>query len=137
MQEFKDSRLKYLEMSTAFSAKINELTLTCKQHLRTCEALAKRLAAENPKTQKEFDKIEFYKDFVIKTSQMNDQAISLVKYTQEIFESILSDSSLLIEADVKDTLRLQSESIEVLTNQREELVKMVYELRRDKITSKG
>lgn len=134
MQEFKDSRLKYYEMPGQFKGRANDISITCKQHLRACEQLAKRLARENPRSSTEFEKLEYYKDFVIKTSQLNEQVLGLLDYTHELLSAIAADSSLLADAKEKDTLRLQSETVEVLIQQREKLVKDLYDSRRNTLT---
>lgn len=125
--EFPDARLRYLEMPMQFRGRANDIALTAKQHLRTCEALAKRLASERPKTKQEFDKIEYYKDFVIKTSELNDQVIGLLDYTRDLLNTIAADSALLEDAKVKDTLRLQSETIELLYQRNDKLEKDLHE----------
>lgn len=125
--EFPDARLKYLEMPRQFQGRAQEISLTCKQHLRICEALAKRLATERPKTKQEFDKVEYYKDFVIKTSELNDQVIGLLDYTRDLLNTIAADSALMEEAKVKDTLRLQSETIELLYQRNDKLEKDLHE----------
>jgi hypothetical protein len=125
--EFPDARLKYIEMPNQFKGRANEIALTCKQQLRTCEALAKRLAMERPKTKPEFDKVEYYKDFVIKTSQLNDQVLGLLDYVQSLLSEIAADSTLLDDAKTKDTLRLQSETIELLYQRNDQLTKDLHE----------
>jgi hypothetical protein len=129
--EFPDARLKYIEMPNQFQGRANEISLTCKQHLRTCEALAKRLAFEKPKTKQEFEKVEYYKDFVIKSAELNEQVLGLVEYTHSLLSSIAADSVLLEEAKTKDTLRLQSETIELLYQQNDKLVKDLHERLRE------
>lgn len=109
--EFPDARIKYVEMPRQFEGRANEIALTCKMHLRTCESLAKRLATEKPKNKQEFEKIEYYKDFVIRTSQLNDQVLGLLDYTHKLLSEIAADTALIDEAKQKDTLRLQSETI--------------------------
>lgn len=136
MDDAMDSRIKFLEVPGQFHGRSNDIAITCKQHMRACEALAKRLAVENPKTKQEFEKVEYYKDFVIKTAQLNDQVLGLVDYTQSLLNEMMDDATLLAEAKVKDTLKFQSDTIEVLIEQRESLVKMLYELRRDQIINK-
>lgn len=131
LPEFPDARLKYIEMPNQFKGRANEISLTCKQHLRTCEALAKRLAFEKPKTKQEFEKVEYYKDFVIKTSQLNDQVLGLLDYVHGLLNAIAKDSALLDEAKTKDTLRLQSETIELLYQQNEKLVKDLHDAIRE------
>jgi hypothetical protein len=125
--EFKDSRLKYVEMPGHFQGRASDISLTCKQHLRTCEALANRLAQERPSTPKEFEKLEYYKDFVIKTAQLNEQVLGLLDYTHNLLNAIAADTALLVEAKTKDTLRMQSETIEWLYEQNDALTKELHE----------
>jgi hypothetical protein len=132
MDDAIDSRTKYYEMPTQFKGRANDISLTCKQHLRTCEALAKKLAAEKPKTPQEFEKIEYYKNFVIKTSQLNEQVLGLLEYTHGLLSAISVDSTLLEEAKIKDTLRIQSETLGLLYEQNDKLVKELYDIRRNK-----
>lgn len=132
--EFKDADL--VAMPRIFRDRANEINLTCKQHLRTCEQLAKRLAMEKPKTQQEFEKIEFYKDFVIKSSRMNEQVLGLLDYTCNLLNAIAGNSELLAGLKASDSLRMQSDTIEILTEQREKLIKEIYDIRRDQIAAK-
>lgn len=136
LNEFPDARLKYMAMPEQFKGRANEISVTCKQHLRTCGALAKRLAAENPKTQAEFEKIEYYKDFVIKTSQLNDQVLGLLDYTSDLLNEIAGDSMLILDAITKDRLRLQSENIVLLMQRNEQLVNDLHELKRNQVNLK-
>lgn len=129
--EFKDARLKYVDMPKQFENRANEISLTCKQHLRTCEQLAVRLSREKPKNPQEFEKLEFYKDFVIKSSQLNDQVLGLLDYVHGLLNAIAKDYTLLDEAKTKDTLRLQSETIELLYQQNEKLVKDLHDAIRE------
>lgn len=136
MQEFPDSRIKYIEMPNQFKGRANDISITCKQHYRTCQQLAQRLAKENPKNQQEFEKIEYYKDFVVKTSQLNDQVLGLLDYIHDLLNEIAADSTLLDDAVMKDTLRLQSETIELLTSKRDNVTYELFESRRNQINAK-
>lgn len=128
--EAKDSRLKFIELPRQFRGRANEVNLNCKQHLRVCEQLAVRLAREKPKTQQEFEKNEYLKDFVIKSSQLNENILNLLDYVQGVLNEIAGDSEAVATALTKDTIRLQAETVEILINQREELVKNLYEEKR-------
>jgi hypothetical protein len=131
-----DSRLKYMEMPNQFKGRANEIALTAKQQLRTCEQLAKRLAMEKPKTPNEFEKIEYYKNFVIRTAQLNEQVLGLLDYTHGLLSAMAADSTLLAEAKIKDTLRFQSDTIELMQQENDKLVKTIYDLKRAEIASK-
>jgi hypothetical protein len=137
MDEAMDSRLKYLEMPDQFKGRANDISLTCKQHLRACEQLAVRLAKERPKNPQEFERLEYYKDFVIKTSQLNEQVLGLLDYCHELLNQIANDYRTVGEAKMKDILRFQSDTIEILTNQRDQLVKDLYDERKRNIGGKN
>lgn len=126
-----DSRLKFVELPDQFKNRANDIILTCKQHLRTCEQLAIRLSREKPKTSQEFEQLEFYKDFVIKTSQLNEQVLGLVEYTYDLLNQIANDNRTVKQSLEKDTIRLQSETIEILTEQRDRLIKEIHDSRRN------
>ena len=131
--EFKDNRLKYLEMPRQFKDRANDITLTCKQHLRICEQLAVRLAKEKPKTAQEFEKNEYLKNFVIKSSRLNEEVLGVLDYTLALLNEIANDYKILQQAQIKDTLRLQSETVEILIQQRDQLVNDLYDVKRQLI----
>lgn len=129
-EEVKDSRLKFLELPGQFKGRANDISLNCKQHLRICQQLAVRLAREKPKSGPDFEKNEYLKDFVIKSSQLNENVLNLLDYVQQVVNEIANDYETVSTAKEKDTLRFQSDTIEILTQQRETLVKDLYDERK-------
>lgn len=125
-----DSRLKFLELPNQFKGRANDIALTCKQQFRVCEQLAVRLARERPKNQQEFEKNEYLKDFVIRTSQLNEQVLGLLDYCHELLNQIATDTNATAQAKEKDTLNFQSDTIRILTEQRDNLVKDLYDERK-------
>lgn len=127
MNEFKDRRLKYIELPRIFQAKASEIDITSKQHLRICEKLAKQLASKKPKTAEEFEQVERWKDFVLKSSELNEKTIALIDTIHGMLTEIAEDATPLSEnAKDYDRLRDQSETIQMLTNQRDKLINDLY-----------
>lgn len=134
----KDSRQKYLDISTAFNNRATELDLFCKQSQRVCELLAKKLASERPKTAHEFEKLEYLKEFVLKTSQSNERTIEFLLYVKGFIEDILDDSKVLIEgAILRDKLKFQSDTILIMQQQEDESVRAIYNLKKNEISSRN
>jgi hypothetical protein len=132
----KDSRQKYLDISTAFNNRATELDLLCKQSQRVCEALAKHLAKDKPKTPHELEKSEYLKDFVLKTSKNNERTIELLAYMKGFLEDILEDSKVLIDgAILRDKLKFQSATIEILMNQSDVEMQRIYTEKKNEILS--
>src|SRR5690606_4466967 len=87
-----DSRMwKYLELPKEFQRRAGEIDLTAKQHARVIERLAKHLARQKPKTPEEFERVEYLKDFAIKSATMNDQVIDLLAYLRDRLNEIYND----------------------------------------------
>lgn len=119
----KDSRLKYVEILDAFNCRATEVDLFCKQSQRICEKLAKKLAADKPKTAHEFEKSEYLKEFVVKVSKNNERTIELLMYIKGFLQDILDDSAVLIEGAVlREKLKDQSTTIEILMQTQTNLV---------------
>lgn len=132
--EFKDTRLKYVDAPKVFTQKANDISITSKQHLRTCEKLAKYLSNKKSKNPKEFEQDEYLKDFVVKSASLNEKTIVLIEYMAEFLTQIAKDATVLIEgAKIMDIVRDQSEAIVLITETREKLVKEVYKTRKDDI----
>lgn len=127
MDEAKDKRLKYLELPRVFHDRANMVSLTAKQHLRICQQLAVRLAKEKTKTPAEFERNEYMKDFVIKSAQLNEDTLTLLTYVEGVLNEIAADHSLSDKAKQLDTLTFQSDTIQILTRQRDDLVKDLYD----------
>lgn len=136
-QDQRDKRLKYVDINQVFHNRANSIVLACKQSNRACEELAKVLKNTKVKDAAQFEKVEKYKEYVIKTSALNDQVIELVDYIHGLLVEVGEDSKTLIEgAVIRDRLMMQSDTIEMLTSQREEDFKMIYEFRKNQINSK-
>jgi hypothetical protein len=125
--EAKDRRLKYVELPRIFKQRANEIDITSKQHLRTCEKLASQLSQRKPKTADEFEKVEAMKDFIIRSSELNEKTIDLIKYMQDVITEISEEAGKLAsDSLIFDQLNLQSDTIQVLIQQREKLISEVY-----------
>jgi len=131
MEEFKDRRLKYIESPNVFQARAGEIDILSKQHLRTCAKLASQLAIRKPKTPDEFEKIESMKDFVVKSSQLNERTIELIDYLHGVLTEIAADAVPMSEnAKAYDRLNDQSETIRMITQQRDTLINDLYEFKK-------
>lgn len=119
----KDSRLKYVEISNEFNNRATQVDLFCKQSQIICTKLAKKLATENPKTQHEFERSEYLKEFVMKTAKNNEATVELLMYIKGFIQDIMDDSAVLIEGAVlRDKLKDQSTTIEILMQTQTDLV---------------
>lgn len=119
----KDSRQKYLDISQTFNSRATEIDLFCKQSQRVCELLASRLASKKPKTPAEFENNEYWKDFVLKQAQNNQATIELISWMKGLLIDVLEDSKVLMDGAVlRDKLKFQSDTIEVMINEREKQV---------------
>lgn len=119
----KDSRQKYLDIQIAFNNRATEIELFCKQSQRILEVLANRLASKKTKTPAEFENNEYWKAFIAKQAQNNDLTIDLLLYMKGFLSDILQDSQVLIDcAILRDKLQFQSDTIEVMINEREKQV---------------
>lgn len=130
--EFKDRRLKYVDAPKAFNQKANDINITAKQHLRACAQLAKHLSNKKSKNPKEFEQDEWMKDFVVKSAALNEKTIVIIDYMAEFLTQIAQDASILIEGSkIMDIVRDQSEAITLISETRDNLVKDVYEMKKD------
>lgn len=132
--EFKDRRLKYVDLPKVFHQKANDINITSKQHLRICEKLAGHLSRQKPKTPQEFERVEYLKDFVMKTVAMNESTIGLLDYLKAEIEEISVDAKTLIEgAKMLDVIKDQSEALQAVQELRDKAVISIYELRKDQL----
>jgi len=116
----KDSRQKYLDISHAFNCRATEIDLFCKQSQRVCELLANRLASKKPKTPAEFENNEYWKEFILKTSSNNQKTIELLSIMKDFLQDVIDDSSALMEgASIRDVIKFQSDTIEVMIAERD------------------
>lgn len=132
--EFKDGRLKYMEMFSAFTTQALEIDVCCKQSQRACEKMAKQLAARHPKTADEFEKVENMKDFVFRTAQANEKTIKLLEFINKFLQAIAEDAKTLMQgAQIQDQLKDQSETIEHLIQTRESFISQIKQQRQNGI----
>jgi hypothetical protein len=72
------------------------------------------------------------KQFVIETATANDKMIELLEYTHNLLKEVASDASTLVDgALLRNTIVEQSDTIKVLTAQRDGIVTKLYEGRRN------
>lgn len=122
MQE-KDSRLKYIEIPQVFGNKASVVDFHCKASQRACERMAKHLSKAKPKTQAEFERVEYLKDFVVKTSQNNEATLELLTYIKGLLADVSEDAKVLVDGStLRDTVKFQSDTIKLISQQRDELV---------------
>lgn len=132
-----DNRLKYLDINKAFGNRTAQIKLDLKVSNKTCEMLAVHLSKQKPKEAKEFERVEMLKDYVLKTSKLNDDVLALMDYVHGLLTDIGNDSSVLIEgAIIRDRLQLQSDTIESLKQDREDYIKKIYDIRKDTFDTK-
>lgn len=136
-QDQRDKRLKYIDINQVFHNRTNDIRLRCKQSNRACEELAKTLVKAKPKDHDAFEKVERLKEYVLKTSGLNDEILGLLDYMTGFLLDLSKDAQILIDgAVIRDKLMMQSDTIEMMTSQREEDLQTIYELRKDQINSK-
>lgn len=136
-QDQRDKRLKYIDINQVFQNRTNDIRLRCKQSNRACEELAKTLVKAKPKDPESFEKVERLKEYVLKTSGLNDEILGLLDYMTGFLLDLSKDAQILIDGAVlRDKLMMQSDTIEMMTSQREEDLQTIYELRKDQINSK-
>lgn len=122
---------KYLELPQFFQQKAGEIDVLCKQHLRVCERLAAHVAKQKPKTPQEFERVEYLKDFVVKSAELNDRTSEILGYVKERIQDVCSDVTAIKEgAQLKAIIRDQGEKIEKLIKERDEFMHKYYGLRK-------
>lgn len=118
LDEYKDKRLKYVELPTAFRAKASKIDVDCKISMRRCEELAKIIARERPKTPAEFERHQATEAFINATATANEDTLGLLRYLHGFLTEVMADAKHLIEgAILRDKLRDQSDTIEILMEQ--------------------
>lgn len=96
----------------------NDVDTQTKVSQRVCEALAKHLAKQRPKTPEEFERVEYLKEFVLKTGEHNARVMRLLAYTHVLLKQVAEDSKILVEgASTIELLKDQSDHIEALMAQ--------------------
>lgn len=126
-----ESRLwKYLELPQEFQRRAGEIDISSKQHLRIIEKLAKYLAKQKPKTKEDFERVEYLKDFAIKSAQLNEQTVGLLEYLRDRLNEIYADYKAFNEgAKLNRIIRGQDERLKLITQERDELQKELNELK--------
>lgn len=134
MNEDKDSRLKYVEMGTVFKDRASAVDLNCKLSQKSCERFALYLAKQKPQTPEQFEKVEALKDFVLKTSKANEEMMLLIDYMKGLIEDIATDSKVLIDgALLRDKLKFQGDTIQRITEQRNEAIAEIFDHYQDEL----
>lgn len=122
--------LKYIEIKRSFESLASETRVRTKQSQATLERLAKHLARQKPKDGPEFERVEFLKDFVVKTADANESVLKLIGSIHKGLNDIYEDAEQLCNvAFLQDRVKDQSEVIIMLMNHRDELIKQLYEKR--------
>lgn len=123
MQDAKDNRLKYVEMVTVFRDRASAIDFQCKLSQRSCERLAKHIANDKPKSAKEFERHEYLKDFILKTSTANETTIELLAYMKDLLQSVCDDARDLSNiAALRDIIKFDQQTIAIVTQQRNDLM---------------
>lgn len=130
--EFKDRRLKYVDLPRVFEQRASEVRISAKQHLRACERLAGHLSRQKPKDAQEFERVEWMKDFVMKTAELNERTIKLLENLRAELQAVADDAKALIEGgQLLDRLRDQSDVIKLMQAARDAATLKLYEQKRD------
>lgn len=134
--EEKDHRLKYVEISGIFSQKAMELEISARQQMRSCEELAKKIIKIKPKSGEEFERIEAMKDFIIRTSKMNDSTLAMISYVRGLLSEVIVDCEHLINGSkARDSLRDAQIALEAMMETKHNLTKEIYDIRRNQIAA--
>lgn len=129
---------KYLELPNAFQLQASQIDIISKQHLRICEKLATHLAKQHPTEPKEFEQIEYMKDFVVKSSDLNEKTIDLLHYVKSTIQEIADDVQSLREgATLTAKAKLQGEKIMQVMKERDELQDELNQLKRERRKDKA
>lgn len=123
MNADKDNPLRYIDMVKVFNDRANAISFQCKTSMGTCERLAKHIANDKPKSAKDFERHEFLKDFVLKTSRANETMIDLLDYMKDFLQTLANDSKDLQKiAALKDVIKFDQQTIAIITQQRNDLM---------------
>lgn len=126
-----DNRLKYLDLFKSFEFMANDVKLACKVSQRSCERLARQVAATKTKTPESFEKVEALKEFINTTSTANEKTINALNSIHGYLVEIASDCADLTNvADLKNKIEIQSETISILMQQNQNIVSLRDEIRR-------
>lgn len=129
----RDTTDKYLDFPRKFHHLASEIDIRAKQQIRACEKIGTALAREKPKTAADFELLEARKDFVIKSMQLSEEMVNLLSEMKLYAEAVANDAVTLADgARMADTIKFQSDTIVLLTKQRDDAVSRFYELKRIK-----
>lgn len=132
-----DKRLKYIDLPRVYSKSANEIEIKVKQSNRVLVSLAKHLSKYKPKDGLDFERNEFLKDFVVKTSEVNESVLKLICELRGMVQEIADDSKTLIEgAEIRNQIKMQSENILIYMDMYEQAAKEIYDIRRNQILNK-
>jgi hypothetical protein len=132
-----DRIYKYIEINNQFNGRVSDIRVQLKVSNRVCEKLAQYIAKENPKTALEQERIDKLTDYVIKTSELNDNVLGLIDYMDKLLIEIGLDARDLTDGlENLKTIEFQSDTIQLLTSQRDTAINDYYELRKNKINTK-
>jgi replicative DNA helicase len=121
---------KYLELPQEFQMKAGDIDIVSKQQLRVCEKLAAHLVKQKPKTPKDFEMNEWLKDFVMKSSDLNEKTILLLDYLKSTIQEICNDAKALKDgANLNRIIRDQGEKLEEVMKERDELQTQLNDIR--------
>lgn len=122
---------KYLELPQVFQQRAGEIDVTCKQHLRICERLAGHLAKQKPETPKDFEQVEYLKDFVVKSAELSERTSELIDYIKIKVQEVCNDATALKDgARLNATIKEQGEKIEKLIKERDEFMHKYYGIKK-------
>jgi len=109
---------KYLEIPKVFLNHVIDLRIALAQQAKTIEAMAKS------KTVRENQNLT---DFVISTAQTNQQTTELLDWMKDMLQKISDDANIVFDgARLRNQLQDQSDTIELLMAQKEELIQEKY-----------
>jgi hypothetical protein len=118
----KDKLIKYVDLGRSFRDQASQIEISVKQNQKTIERIAKYLSTARPTERTEIERNDTLRDFCIKVAVTNESTLNALQSWRGTFQEILSDLDL-VEASMKaNTLEFQSETIEFLNLQREELI---------------
>jgi len=130
----KDKLIKYVDLGRSFRDQASQIEISVKQNQKTIERIAKYLSTARPSDSAEIERNDTLRDFCIKVAVTNESTLDAIKSWRGTFQEILSDLEL-VEASMKaNTLEFQSETIEFLNLQREELIQNTANEVRKRIT---
>jgi hypothetical protein len=132
MEDQPDKRLKYVDLNRVFHNRTQQIKLDLKLSNKSCEMLARHVSKMNPKTAVEQEQYDKLTQYALTTSKLNDEVLQLLDYIHGLLTDIGNDSQVLIEgAIIRDRLQMQSDNMEQVIKQRDDAMKVIYDLRKD------